>query len=150
MTASNAIPLSGADGQYSGKIVLPESFRVSYENSYDLPTFIYGPATAGATLVNDVAMDLALRENTSATITYAADSGLRAGNKVNVDVDIRPGSERLLVTKVKTTGIDDVEADSNAPARYYDLGGRMLSSAPDAPGVYIMLRDGKATKIAVR
>ncbi|MBJ2182975.1 MAG: hypothetical protein JFR38_00485 [Muribaculaceae bacterium] len=142
------IAVPGADGVYSDDLVLPASFRVSYEPDYDLKAAIYGPA-AGTTLVNDEELPLALRENTGAVISYAADGGLKSGDKVTVTINILPGSESILVKKIKTTAISDIEADGDAPAVYYDLGGRALSGTPSAPGVYIVRRGASVSKVAV-
>lgn len=47
------------------------------------------------------------------------------------------------------TGIEDVEADSNAPARYYDLSGTEVAS-PVSGKVYIVVRGAKAVKQVVK
>lgn len=141
-----AIP--GADGVYTADVVMPASFRVSYEPRYDMLAFIYGPDGA-ATLTDGEEMPLTLRSNTDAVISYAADGGLRTGDKVNVTVSIVPGSESLTVNKNHSTAITDAELASDAPAQYFDLGGRPLRGEPTAAGVYIVRRGTEVAKVAV-
>ena len=47
------------------------------------------------------------------------------------------------------SGIQDVEAEAPGYARWYDLSGRPVPSAPER-GMYIKVVDGKAVKVAVK
>lgn len=46
------------------------------------------------------------------------------------------------------SGVDNVSADNDAPARYYDISGRPATAS--TPGLYIKVRGGKAEKILIR
>lgn len=144
---SEYVALSGSDGVYAGNVVLPASFRVSYERQYSMPVFIYGPTSSGQ-IVKDERLPLQLRTNTATNLTPAADGEVRTGDKVYATVSIVPSDQYIVVTKAHATGIDEIESPEQA-AVFYDLGGRRLREQPTAHGVYIMLCDGKATKIAI-
>lgn len=45
-------------------------------------------------------------------------------------------------------GIDDIESDSEAPVRYYDLSGRLVSGTPTA-GLYLRVQGSHVEKVAV-
>lgn len=145
-SSSNYVALEGADGVYSGTVSLPESFRISYERTYDQSEYIYGPAGATAAVANDVEIPLALAANTDAVFTYSPDDVLKAGTKAEVTVNIVPGSESLLVKKHTATGIEDVAADAQpeVAAQYYDLSGRRYSSRPTDAGLYVERRGAEA------
>lgn len=49
-----------------------------------------------------------------------------------------------------TSGIDGVEADSNAPAEYYNLSGVKVNAEAMAPGLYICRQGAKTTKILIK
>lgn len=46
-------------------------------------------------------------------------------------------------------GIDDIESDNEAPVRYYDLSGRLVSSTP-AAGLYLRVQGSRVEKVAVK
>ena len=46
-------------------------------------------------------------------------------------------------------GIDDIESDSEAPVRYYDLSGRLVSGTPTA-GLYLRVQGSRVEKVAVK
>lgn len=46
-------------------------------------------------------------------------------------------------------GIDDIESDSEAPVRYYDLSGRLVSGTPTA-GLYLRVQGSHVEKVAVK
>ncbi|MCM1036835.1 MAG: hypothetical protein NC406_05855 [Bacteroides sp.] len=139
--------LVGTDGVYDGLVAMPASFRVSYEQRYDMPEFIYGPDGDGRITATE-RMPLKLRSNTDTNLTLTADSGVQPGEKVLVRVSIVPGDSYIFVADATLTGIGEAEADSAEP-RYYDLGGRPLQGAPDAHGVYIMRRGSHTSKVVI-
>lgn len=49
---------------------------------------------------------------------------------------------------IKSSGIDSIDADENAPVEYYDLRGIRVSG--DAPGLYIRRQGNKTTKVLVK
>ena len=49
-----------------------------------------------------------------------------------------------------TTGVEGIEADAEAPARYFTPGGVEVSADDMAPGLYIVLKGGRAAKVLVR
>ncbi|MDE5642745.1 MAG: starch-binding protein [Muribaculaceae bacterium] len=68
-----------------------------------------------------------------------------------------PGSYKLVadfasmtvkLLPVGTSGIDAIDSDSDSPAEYYNLQG--VRVAEPAPGMYIMVRNGKASKVIIR
>lgn len=145
-SSSDYVALEGAGGVYSGTVSLPESFRISYERTYDQSEYIYGPAGAVSAVENDAEIPLALGTNTDAVFTYSPDDVLKAGVKAEVKVSIVPGSESLLVKKHTATGIEDVAADAQpqSVAQYYDISGRRYSSRPTASGLYVERRGTEA------
>lgn len=101
---STWLVLDGSDGVYQGDIVVPSSFKVSYEPYYGAATFIYGPASSTVAQDN-VALPLSYKVNTDATISYASGSGTR-----HVSVDIRPGSESIRISTAGTSSVENVES----------------------------------------
>lgn len=58
-------------------------------------------------------------------------------------------TKKMEFTVSTTTGVEGIEAaDSDAQARYYNLNGVRVN--PTQPGLYIMVKDDKATKITVK
>lgn len=73
-------------------------------------------------------------------------SGINSGKSYTVTVDWA----RKTVTVDEAAGIEDVEfEDIDAPVVYYTLDGRLVSGTP-APGVYIMRRGSKVSKVLIR
>ncbi len=59
------------------------------------------------------------------------------------------GSFAVFATPDTSSAIDDVIADPDAPAEYFDLQGRPVAE-PDEAGIYIVRRAGKVTKVYVK
>ena len=69
----------------------------------------------------------------------------------DLTVEYTPGSHtngRLLISGMNTTGVDDISADSEGQARYFNLQG--LPVANPANGIYIRVLGGTATKVYVK
>lgn len=49
---------------------------------------------------------------------------------------------------IKSSGIESIDADNDAPVEYYDLRGIRVSG--DAPGLYIRRQGNKTTKVLVK
>lgn len=49
-----------------------------------------------------------------------------------------------------STGIEDVLDDNEAPSQLYDLNGRLISADTPAPGIYILKRGFKTTKVYIK
>ena len=54
--------------------------------------------------------------------------------------------------ELSLSGVENVgmEADTDAPARYFNLQGIEVNASTLAPGIYIRLQGGRSEKIAVR
>ncbi|MGN0232123.1 MAG: chitobiase/beta-hexosaminidase C-terminal domain-containing protein [Muribaculaceae bacterium] len=64
----------------------------------------------------------------------------------NFQVDIL--NQTVTVTEGQTSGVDVIEANDNAPAEYYTIGGVKVAN-PDK-GIYIVRRNGKYSKEIIR
>lgn len=59
------------------------------------------------------------------------------------------GGIKILENKI-VTGVEDVEAEADGTAEYFDLRGQRVAADALAPGFYICRKGGKTTKIVVR
>lgn len=66
----------------------------------------------------------------------------------NAGCEFVANGDNLDVRRINTTSITDIEAENDTEARWYDLQG--MPATTDAPGLYIKVQNGKATKVLVR
>lgn len=78
-------------------------------------------------------------------LSRSADSNNLFVTAVYADGEAEP-SNYVDLEKI-ATGIENVSADTDAPAEYFDLQGHRLHRAPTAPGIYIRRQGAQATKI---
>lgn len=82
----------------------------------------------------------------SGTTDYKKFTVTNEGFYLNPDKD----NNNLVLGDQKTTGIEDVVVDENAPVEYYNLSGMRVNGDNMAPGVYIKRQGAKATKVYVK
>lgn len=82
----------------------------------------------------------------SGTTDYKKFTVTNEGFYLNPDKD----NNNLVLSDHKTTGIEDVVVDENAPVEYYNLSGMRVNGDNMAPGVYIKRQGAKATKVYVK
>ena len=65
------------------------------------------------------------------------------------DVTANTLTDDLTIVPAGLSAITAVDADTDAPAEYFDLQGRPVAE-PDEAGIYIVRRAGKVTKVYVK
>lgn len=66
----------------------------------------------------------------------------------NAGCEFVANGDNLDVRRINSTSITDIEAENDTEVRWYDLQG--MPATTDAPGLYIKVQNGKATKVLVR
>lgn len=84
---------------------------------------------------------------------YDIPATVAAGNSVKLRLGIESDKADYMIDDVRlkdiAAGIGTIAADE-APAEYYDLGGRRVAAAALAPGLYIRRAAGVVTKVVVK
>lgn len=128
LNGNNNIPVELGE---TGKISVPEGGVLTNEQPIELTLAVV--PELGATIV-------------SGTTDYKKFTVTNEGFYLNPD----KVNNNLVLSDHKTTGIEDVVVDENAPVEYYNLNGMRVNGDNMAPGVYIKRQGAKATKVYVK
>lgn len=136
------------DINLSGKLILSGNTNLSVG-----VTFNPGTINVDGELTNEQPIELTLATVpelgttiVSGTTDYKKFTVTNEGFYLNPDKD----NNNLVLGDQKTTGIEDVVVDENAPVEYYNLSGMRVNGDNMAPGVYIKRQGAKATKVYVK
>lgn len=156
-------------GASASECIDPETSTGYVGNSIDLATTaIKGEPSTGVKDNNDKDVYAYVGKNGRTEFTLVYDPAQEShyvfsthpnsniGHVARIDhadltVEYTPGSHtngRLLISGMNTTGVDDISADSEGQARYFNLQG--LPVANPANGIYIRVLGGTATKVYVK
>lgn len=85
---------------------------------------------------------------------YDIPATVAAGNELKLRMGIESDKAHYMIDDValaeRTDAIADIAVDTDAPAEYYDLGGRRVAADALAPGLYIRRAAGVVTKVVVK
>lgn len=150
------IPGSATTGYYHAEVPVVDNFRLSYEKTYNIDAFIYGPTEGSGvvTLNSNEREPISYATNTSATFVIDQAARNLTTNSVYMYVRLNsPGKSTqgyIRVSPEALSGVEDIAADDNAPAVYYTISGTPLPGTPDRAGLYIMRKGGVSQKVILR
>lgn len=78
-------------------------------------------------------------------------NGTISGNNVVMNIDVMWSGIPIKVTFTSTTsGINDINADLNAPVEYFNIQGMRVDADNMTPGIYVKRQGNKVSKILVK
>lgn len=138
-----AATLEGTDGVYEIQPEIPASFQISYEPKSNEAIYVYGPEDGNnVTLAHSEEVSIALNKGTSATISVPRTT------LGKLTISLTGEKPYVMYTDLIQTGVSALETPSDE-ARYYTLQGIPVQHMPQS-GIFIEVRDGKATKHVYR
>ena len=124
---------------------------MTYEAAPDVPQDI--SLTGYYVFRNDVQLTDEPLKETTYTDRPQTDSSAEGGQEFTYTVvpvyNYGPAPASNSVTVSVSTGIDSIKGDGST-ATYYNINGVRVSGRNLTPGIYVRVKDGKASKIAVR
>ena len=128
------LEMPGAEPMVLGDIVVNDVTTSEENGTTAYNGEVKGLQLAGGSIVADVTLN-----------------GTISGNNVVMNIDVMWSGIPIKVTFTSTTsGINDINADLNAPVEYFNIQGMRVDADNMTPGIYVKRQGNKVSKILVK
>ena len=136
--------------------------------TFTLPNFVLEMAGEEPIVLGDIVVNDVTTSEENGVTTYNGDvkglqlaggtivadvtlNGTISGNNVVMNIDVMWSGIPIKVTFTSTTsGINDINADLNAPVEYFNIQGMRVDADNMTPGIYVKRQGNKVSKILVK
>ena len=164
--------LEKTSGNPDGKLVLVTAINPTPAGegkcTFTLPNFVLEMPGAEPMVLGDIVVNDVTTSEENGTTAYNGEvkglqlaggsivadvtlNGTISGNNVVMNIDVMWSGIPIKVTFTSTTsGINDINADLNAPVEYFNIQGMRVDADNMTPGIYVKRQGNKVSKILVK